>query len=195
VGLFLAAFADGFILPLPGGVDFLLILLAATTPGAAYLLALAAVVGSTLGNIVLFWLARRGGEAYIQKRTLSKSGARIRAWFQHYGLLTVFICALVPLPGAPLKLTVLCAGALGAGPRGFVATFLGARIGRYSMLAALGAGMRDGAWAYLNAQKWQLVGFAVALAVFLTVLIRIADARRVRRLHRPAPSGHPGSGS
>ena len=194
-GLFIAAVADGFILPLPGGVDFLLILLATITPAAAYPLAMTAVIGSTMGNMVLFLLARRGGEVYIRKHTLSKGGARVRAWFQHYGLLTVFICALVPLPGAPLKLTVLCAGALGSGPRGFLATFTGARIARYSMLAALGAAMGDDAFGYLAAHKWHLVGFAVALAAFLVVLIRIADARRARRLPPPAPAARPDTGA
>jgi membrane protein YqaA with SNARE-associated domain len=193
-GLFLMALADGVILPLPGGVDVFLILLATGGAYSIYTLALAATVGSTIGNLVLFVLARKGGEAYVRKHTLSRWGAGIRHWFQHYGLLTVFICALVPLPGAPLKLTVICAGALGAGQHGFVATFAGARIARYTALAALGAAMGDDAIGYLIAHKWHLVGFALALTGFLFVLIRVADARRARRLHPPAPSADPGSG-
>jgi membrane protein YqaA with SNARE-associated domain len=193
-GLFLMALADGVVLPLPGGVDVFLILLATRRPESVVMLAAAATVGSTLGNLILFLLARKGGEAYIRKHTLSRWGAGIRRWFQHYGLLTVFICALVPLPGAPLKLTVICAGALGAGPRGFVATFLGARIARYTALAALGAAMGDDAIGYLIAHKWHLVAFAVALTGFMFALVRIADARRARRLHPPAPSADPGSG-
>ncbi|HET8546675.1 MAG TPA: VTT domain-containing protein [Bryobacteraceae bacterium] len=193
-GLFLMALADGLLLPLPGGVDVFLILLATREPDSLYALAITATIGSTIGNVILFLLARKGGEAYVHTHTLSRWGAAIRRWFQHYGLLTVFICALVPLPGAPLKLTVICAGALGAGPRGFVVTFLGARIARYTALAALGAAMGDDAIAYLIAHKWHLSGFALALAAFLFVLIRIADALRARRLPPRAPSADPGSG-
>ena len=193
-GLFLMALADGVLLPLPGGVDVFLILLATRAPDSAYMLAATATVGSTIGNMVLFLLARKGGEVYVQRHTLSKWGAGIRRWFQHYGLLTVFICALVPLPGAPLKLTVLCAGALGAGPRGFLATFVGARIARYTALAVLGAAMGDNAIGWLIDHKWHLTGFAAALTVFLFTLIAIADARRARRLPPPAPGGDPGSG-
>ena len=193
-GLFLMALADGVILPLPGGVDVFLILLATRGTHAIYTLALAATVGSTIGNLILFLLARKGGEAYVRKHTLSKWGARTRAWFQHYGLLAVFICALVPLPGAPLKLTVICAGALGAAQRGFIVTFLGARIARYTALAALGAAMGDDAIGYLIVHKWHLVGFALAVAAFLFLLIRITDMRRARRPHRPVPTADPGSG-
>jgi membrane protein YqaA with SNARE-associated domain len=192
-GLFIMALADGLFLPLPGGVDAYLIVLAAQAQHSVLSLAVTATLGSTMGNLILFLLARRGGEAYIHRHTLSAGGARIRRWFQHYGLLLIFICALVPLPGAPLKLSVLCAGALGAGPRGFLATFVGARIGRYSMLAGLGAAMGDDAIGYVVARKWHLVGFAVVLAAFLFLLIRIADVRRARRLPPPAPASDPGS--
>jgi membrane protein YqaA with SNARE-associated domain len=190
-GLFIMALADGLFLPLPGGVDAYLIVLAAQGDHSILSLTLTATLGSTMGNLILFLLARKGGEAYVHRHTVSKRGARIRRWFQHYGLLLIFICALVPLPGAPLKLSVLCAGALGSNPRGFIATFVGARLARYSMLAGLGIAMGDDAVGYVVAQKWYLLGFALALAAFLYALIRIADARRARRLPPPAPSADP----
>ena len=75
-----------------------------------------ALAGSLIGCFILFYIARRGGEVYMAKYTSSGRGARFKTWFQHYGLLTIFIPALVPIP-MPLKVFVICAGAL-ASPRG-----------------------------------------------------------------------------
>lgn len=194
-GLFVFAMLDGLGLPVPGGVDALLIYLASQMPGRAYELALLAIVGSVIGNFVLFMLARKGGEIYLRKHTVSRSGARFRRWFQHYGLLTVFIAAFVPLPVMPLKIFVLCSGALGSGPRSFLAVFTGARIARYSALAALGAAMGNDAWNYLIAHKWDLVGFAVVLFLVMLLLVKLADWRRARRGGLPGPPEVPESGT
>ena len=75
---------------------------------------------------------------FLDKRTASKRSKRFREWFDHYGLLTVFVAALVPLPVMPLKMFVFCSGALGVSPSRFVAVFLAARIPRYLGLALLG---------------------------------------------------------
>ena len=119
LGLFLFAIADGAGVPSPGGLDAVLILLCANNPAAAYLLATVTLVGSITGCMILFYIARRGGEAYLAKYTASGRGARFKAWFQHYGLLTIFIPALIPIP-MPLKVFVICAGALGIRPAAYL---------------------------------------------------------------------------
>ena len=58
-----------------------------------------AVAGSLAGSMLLFFLARRGGEAYLKRHTMSARGARFQRWFQHYGLITVFIPAILVLSG------------------------------------------------------------------------------------------------
>src|SRR3954452_18093634 len=103
-GLFLLSLLDGAGLPVPGGVDVLVVYLASRDPANAYLLPLFAVTGSLLGNLALFAIARKGGQLYIDKRTASGNGARFRKWFHHYGLLTVFIADLVAMPVMPMKI-------------------------------------------------------------------------------------------
>ncbi len=174
-GLFLLAILDGAGLPVPGGVDVLVVFLASQHPAYAYQLAAFAVTGSVLGNLILFAIARKGGQLYIDKRTISGNGARFRKWFHHYGLLTVFIAALVPLPVMPMKIFVLCSGALGSNILAFVGVFFFARALRYCGLAYLGSQMGDKALIYLRQNVWNLVALAVVLFIVLYLLVKVAD--------------------
>ena len=177
-GLFLLAILDGAGLPVPGGVDVLVVFLASKNPGHPYELAAFAVAGSVIGNLILFAIARKGGQLYLDKRTASGSGARFRNWFHHYGLLTVFISALVPLPVMPMKAFVLCSGALGGSITAFVAVFLLARVLRYFSLAYLGSQMGDQAMLYLKNNVWNLVAFAAGLFIVLYLAVKVADRFR-----------------
>jgi membrane protein DedA with SNARE-associated domain len=177
-GLFVAALLDGAGLPIPGGVDVLLIYLSSQSQEQTLLLAALAVVGSVAGNFLLFLIARRGGRVFLEKRSTSKRSKRFRHWFDTYGLLTVFVSALVPLPVMPMKIFVLSAGALGSHPLRFLTVFLCARIPRYFGLAVLGRAMGNNALAYLRTHVWHLVGFAVALFLILALIVRYADLRR-----------------
>ena len=105
-------------IPVPGAVDALLLLLSAKSPEQAVLCSALAVLGSLAGTMFLFWLSRRGGEAYLARHTMTARGMKMRQWFQHYGLLTVFVGAISPV-FLPLKLFVICAGALGVRPLPF----------------------------------------------------------------------------
>ena len=174
-GLFVAAILDGAGLPIPGGVDVLVIFLASQAPEDAIRLAMVAVVGSVIGNFFLFALARRGGQAFLEKRSSSTASRRFRRWFGRYGLLTVFVSALVPLPVMPMKIFVLSSGALGSPPLRFLLTFLGARIPRYLGLAMLGRARGSNAMDYLKHHVWHLVGFAAALFAVLALIVRYAD--------------------
>jgi membrane protein YqaA with SNARE-associated domain len=177
-GLLVAAILDGAGLPIPSGVDALIVFLATQSPHDAWWLAAVAVLGSVMGNFVLFLLARRGGEWYLRKRASNPRSQRFRCWFDKYGLLTVFISALVPLPVMPMKIFVLSAGALGSTSTAFLAAFLAARIPRYFGLAYLGMQMGTSSMQYLRDHVWHLTAIAVGLFLFLAMLVKIADRRR-----------------
>ena len=66
-GILLLAILDSAGIPLVGGVDALLVLMGAKNPRMAYLAAALAVAGSLAGNLFLFYLARKGGEAYLDR--------------------------------------------------------------------------------------------------------------------------------
>ncbi|HEY3741852.1 MAG TPA: VTT domain-containing protein [Bryobacteraceae bacterium] len=179
LGLFLIAVVDGVGVPIPVGVDFLLVFLAAKNPDQAYLYAALSIIGSLLGGMGLYYAARKGGEAYLLKFTASGRGEKFKFWFLEYGLLTVFIPALVIIP-LPLKVAEICAGALGVRPSPFFFTLLGARIPRYLALAYLGARLGEGSWPWVKAHGWHMGIFGVALFAVLYLMTLIVHRRRTR---------------
>lgn len=182
-GVFVLAFIDGVGVPIPGGVDLLLITLSAKNPEHAFLFATVTVIGSLIGGMVLFYLARKGGEAYLVKYTMDGRGQTLRRWFLEYGLITVFIPALVPLIPLPLKVPEVCAGALGMRPLPFFLTLLAGRIPRYYGLAFLGAQLGEETWPWVKAHGWNLSALAVALFVLLYLMVLVAHRFHQNRAH------------
>ncbi len=177
-GLFLLALIDSAGIPLPAAVDALVVTLAAVRPAAAFLAATLAVAGSAAGCMILFYISRKGGQLYLERQTRSDSTRKFRAWFQTYGLITVFIPALLPLPPLPTKVFVICAGALGVRPLPFLAVILAARIPRYFGLAWLGYQLGEHSMTWLRAHAWHLAGFALALCLLGALLVRLAERLR-----------------
>ena len=169
--MFVLALVDSAGVPLPAGVDALVIALAAVNPALAIMSAGLATAGSALGCLILFYIGRKGGERYLNAHTQGGKARRLRAWFQRYGLATVFVSALSPIP-LPTKVFVLSAGALGVRPILFLLVVLAARIPRYFGLAYLGSQLGEQSGSWLRAHGWHLAGGAVALFVLLYFLIR-----------------------
>ena len=181
LGVFLVALIDGIGVPIPGGVDLLLALLSAKKPELAGVFASLTVIGSLIGGMALFYIARKGGEAYLVKYTADGRGQTLKRWFLEYGLITVFIPALLIIP-LPLKIPEVCAGALGVRPVPFFLTLLAARIPRYFGMAYLGAQLgEEGFRPWIKAHAWQMGAFAVALFAALYLMILITRARKPAR--------------
>jgi membrane protein YqaA with SNARE-associated domain len=182
-GLFILAVLDGAGIPIVGGVDALLIFVTVSQPSVAYFGAVISALGSWAGSLFLFYVARKGGEAYLARFTQTKYTQRLHHWFLEYGLLTVFVTAVVPIVPMPLKIFVLSSGALGVGPIAFSAVFFGARLIRYFTLAFLARRLGHGTLPYLASHIWELAGIAVALFLLLFSVIKLMDRRhRLERL-------------
>jgi membrane protein YqaA with SNARE-associated domain len=173
----LLAFLDGVGIPLPGGVDALLLAVAALDPDSAYLSAVLATVGSIAGSVILFRIARKGGERYLDRYTSSGRGSKFKQWFQRYGLVTVFVPAFLPIP-MPMKVFVLCAGALGVRMDRLITILVAARIPRYFGLAYLGTQLGNESVSFLRQHIWTLIGLSVALFIVLILIVRFSDRRR-----------------
>ncbi|HXR35291.1 MAG TPA: VTT domain-containing protein [Candidatus Binataceae bacterium] len=184
LGIFVIAILDSAGIPMPGGVDVAVVLLAANPKSAdkAYVTAAVAVLGSLIGSLILYWIARRGGEAYFERHAQSARGARLKRWFLEYGLLTVFIPALSPI-WMPLKIFVVAAGAFEVSPLAFTVVMAAARIPRYFGLAWLGKRLGPQTLPYLRHHGWQIFIFFVALFFVLYLLIKFLDRRsKLRKL-------------
>ena len=163
-----------------GGVDALIVLIAVVDHAQAYWSAAAAMAGSLIGCLLLFFMARKGGEAYLQRHTISPREARFRAWFHEYGLLTVFVPAFVPIP-LPLKIFIVSAGALEESPISFTIVMFAARIPRYLFLAWLGTRLGSETVPYLRLHAWQFGLLAIGLFAILYLVVGFLHRRHLTK--------------
>jgi membrane protein YqaA with SNARE-associated domain len=176
-GLFFLAILDSAGLPIVGGVDALIVGIASERPRLAYAAAAFAVLGSIVGSLILFGIARKGGEVFLAKHISSRRGRRLHLWFQRYGLATVFIPSVSPLP-LPMKVPVFCAGALQVRTGYFVAVILISRTVRYFALAYLALHYGQRTFRFLIAHGVTVAGIAVGLALIAAAALRFYQRRR-----------------
>ena len=177
-GVFLLGFVDSLGIPLPATMDALLILVAVKAPHRAYFTALMAVLGTAGGSIALFLAVRHGRRLFLKGEPPPGRRQRFERWFDRYGMLTVFIPAVVPVLPLPLKVFVVSAAALKTPFSKFVAVILLARVIRYFGEAYLGILLGEDAQTFLARHIWMILGIAVALAGAAYVLIGRIGRRR-----------------
>jgi len=179
-GVFFAAFVDSSFVPLPLVTDLLLMELSSRHPlRMPYYVAMAAI-GSLGGCIWIYWLARKGGEAYY-RRTQGHPPARIRRVIQTYPLASVFFPAVAPFP-VPFKPFVIAQGVFQVPFPTFVIGTLVGRGALFFVEGFLGARYGSAAKQFLLSQKW--ASLAVALALILIFLL-------IRRLQSMVRTGQP----
>src|SRR3954451_244679 len=136
-GIFGLAMLDSVGIPLPSATDLVLLAIGVESvhaPSRAYLAAFMALTGSLIGNIILFQGARHGRRLMSSKEA---EPGKFQAWFRQYGLLTVFVPAVVPFVPLPLKVFVVSAGAFHTDFRSFLLVIFAARVIRCFGLAYL----------------------------------------------------------
>jgi len=178
-GLLLLSILDSVGLPVIGGVDSLLIAVATDKPGQAYLAAACAIAGSLAGSLILFGIARKGGEVLLTKHISGGMGARLHIWFQRYGLVTVFVPAISPLP-LPMKIPVFCAGALNVRIAYFIFVVLTARVIRYFALAYLARHYGHSSVQFLLKHGLVFGLIAAGLTIVVAVGLRLYQRHRVK---------------
>jgi membrane protein DedA with SNARE-associated domain len=176
-GILLLSILDSSGVPVAGVFDALLILISVERPGVAWLCAGLAVAGSSIGNLILFSASRQGGKAFMSKAAPEGRSTRFRDWFQRYGMITVFVPALMPIP-MPLKLFVISAGVLGTSYVEFISVVLVARILRYFGEAWLGITLGRESVSFLRTHVAQFGIGAVALFAALYLFVLLRDRRR-----------------
>ena len=177
-GILLLAFIDSAGIPVATGMDALVILVAVESPSRAYFAASMGVLGSVIGNVVLFLAARKGLSRFV-KAPQPGGKQRFRDWFQRYGLLTVFIPALSPIP-LPLKVFVISAALLRTPLRSFLMVIVLGRVLRYFSEAYLGVKLGKESAHFLRAHTWHFIGGAVALFAVLYLMLALNERRRGR---------------
>src|ERR1700720_2599227 len=75
---------DSSIIPLPGSMDVLTIILAARSPEIWFYYAAMATLGSVLGGFVTYRLARKGGKESRARRVPAKTMKRVYGIFERW---------------------------------------------------------------------------------------------------------------
>jgi membrane protein YqaA with SNARE-associated domain len=143
-GLFVVAFLDASFLSLPQINDLLVVVMVTANKQWMLYYAAMATFGSVAGCYVIYYLAERGGEAFLRKRLKPGHVERALAAYRRNGLMALTIPALLP-PPAPFKLFVLAAGIARVRPAQFVVALVVARGIRYVALGVLAVYYGDAA--------------------------------------------------
>ncbi len=178
-GIFLAAFLDSSFLPLPLVTDLIVMELSSRHPLRMPYYAASAAVGSLLGCIWIYFLARNGGQAYYRQKQANAPG-RIRQWVEKYPFTAVLLPAIAPFP-VPFKPFVIAQGVFQVPFLPFVVgTFLG-RGALFFVEGLLGARYGNAAKEFVMHQKWASLGILLALVAIVLLIRQIPFFRQAAK--------------
>jgi len=138
VGLILLGLADNSVVPLPGSMDVLTVLLAARHKHLWWYYAFMATVGAVIGGYITYGLARKGGKEAFERKLSKNRAEKIFKRFEKWGFFAVAVPAILP-PPFPIVPFLLAAGAMQYSRQKFVAALALGRGVRFTILAGLGA--------------------------------------------------------
>jgi membrane protein YqaA with SNARE-associated domain len=177
-GLFGIAFLDSSFISLPQINDLLVVLMVTQYKEWMLYYAAMATCGSLAGCYVIYYLAEKGGDAFLQRRLKRGTLERTLAAYKRHGLLALMVPALLP-PPAPFKLFVLAAGLAHVRPAQFIIAVVVARGIRYVALGILAIYYGDAALELMRTQ-----GRTVALGLVGVILAAVLAWWLLQRRHR-----------
>jgi membrane protein YqaA with SNARE-associated domain len=182
-GLIVLGIIDNSAIPVPGSVDAMTIVLAASQKSWWFYYALMATAGALLGGYITYRLARKEGKAMLERRVSRRKAQKVYSTFEKWGFWAVVIPAMLP-PPLPTFPFLLAAGALQYSKSKFLAALAIGRGVRYTLLAFLAEryGRQILGWIVQYHDPILFFGIAAAFATTLYALLRY------KRSKRPSPS-------
>jgi membrane protein YqaA with SNARE-associated domain len=162
LGLLAIAFLDSLFIPMPGGVDAVLLLLAASRPSWMLIYVAAATIGSTAGCVGLYRISQRAGHRALARFSESKQ-KRVKNLIDRYDVLSVLVASLLP-PPFPFKLFVVSAGVFRLNLLRFTVAVAAGRTFRYLLEGYLAARYGEHAKELL-ARYYPAIGIGLALLI------------------------------
>ena len=183
-GLFLISFLDSSVLTFPVINDLLLVELSIQHPARMPLYAAMAMTGSVAGCVLLYFIAKKSGEAFFHRKAGKRAGV-IRAWVKKNGFGGMLVAALLP-PPTPFKVFVFAAGVFEVSLGSFTSAIALARAIRYFGIGYLAIRYGDQALPFIAQHKVAMAGFVV---VFVAVSYGLS--RWILRDKTPSPATQP----
>ncbi|MEN3333835.1 MAG: hypothetical protein V7641_3200 [Blastocatellia bacterium] len=179
-GLILMGLIDSSVIPTPGGLDALTIVLTAHERDLWIYYAAMATIGSVLGGYITYRLGRKGGERALARRLSKKRIESVHHAFERWGFATVFVPALLP-PPAPLGPFLLGAGAMNYPLPKFLAALTVARALRFTLVAYRASLYGQRLFRVLSRHYTEMLWALLILAVLASITLAIYFLRRRRQ--------------
>jgi membrane protein YqaA with SNARE-associated domain len=174
---------DSSVIPLPGSMDVLIIVLSARKQELWFYYALMATLGSVIGAFVTYRLARKGGKETLERRFSAKSLKKVYGIFARWGFGAIAVVAVLP-PPAPMVLFLFAAGAMQYSVKKFLLAITLGRIVRYSLLAFLAARYGRKVLTVLSQHGHPaIIVFITLIAAVMAVVVFLLLRKREKRAH------------
>jgi membrane protein DedA with SNARE-associated domain len=176
---------DSSVVPVPGSMDLLTIVLASRTQVWWWWIfyAVMATAGSVLGAWFTYKLASKGGEKALEKRVSAKTLNKVHQAFRRWGFAAIAVPALLP-PPIPLVPFLLAAGAMQYPAKRFLAALTAGRLVRYTILAVLAGMFGRNIIVFLTKHTYWFLGFALALVTASAVVGYLLLKHQKQKNHR-----------
>jgi membrane protein DedA with SNARE-associated domain len=192
-GLIAIGILDQSFVPIPGGMDALTIILAASHRSIWPLVALIALAGALLGAFLTYSLSKKGGKEALEKRFPRRKIKAIEKKFEEHGFSALFIPALLP-PPLPMVPFLVGAGALQYPTKKFFAALGSGRAIRYFLVAYLGQRYGEAIMGFFSTNKIPIIIAFAILSVGASVggyfYAKWQKKREGARQEQPEPQEH-----
>jgi membrane protein YqaA with SNARE-associated domain len=168
-GIFAVAFLDSSVLSFPFITDALVMKMCIDRPGRMLYYVVMATLGSLLGCIWIYWLAKKGGEVYFHRHG-GRYALKAKRWVDSHAFLSLFIPAILP-PPMQFKVFVLAEGVFQVPLRTFVLALVLGRGVRYLAEGVFAVRYGQGALVYLVSHA----GLFILMVAGLLVLIYLGN--------------------
>jgi membrane protein YqaA with SNARE-associated domain len=136
-GLIVIGLIDNSVIPLPGGMDFFVILLTSHHKSWWPYYGAMATLGAVVGGYVTYRLAKKGGKAGLEKKIGKRRAEKVYKKFEKGGFSTIAIGSIIP-PPFPLVPVLMAAGVMQYSRNRFLAALGIGRAIRFFLIAYLG---------------------------------------------------------
>jgi len=187
LGVFLIAILDSSFLSIPEINDIIVVSSVAKRPELFFYWPLLTTAGSVIGCLLLYLVARKGGQVFLHRWFSARRVKTIEMAFARYGSLALIIPALWP-PPLPFKTFVATAGVLQFPLRRFLFTITLARAVRYYGEALLAVLYGKEVEAFLVQHSLMLALIIVAVVTIAFFVHRLIETRLEAKSVGSAPA-------
>lgn len=172
---------DNSVIPLPGSMDVLTIVLSARKQELWLYYAFMATIGSVIGGYVTYRIAGKGGKETLERKFPARTLEKVYRIFGRWGFGAIAIAALLP-PPLPMVPFLFAAGAMQYSVGKFLVALTVGRVVRYSLLAFLAAHYGRQVLTVMSQLEHPVLIavialIAVAIAALLIILVRKRNKR------------------